>query len=153
VFDLGVADAAGPLQPGQLFFTGQLLDGERPQARLAASALCQLIAEVASALEALHRRGLVHHDVKPDNLLVDDAGGVHLGDLGLAAARGAGGDLRGTLAYLAPEALEGRGAIPARSVCAWGHRLGAVARPASPSGGDGRRALARPSGRPRRAPG
>ncbi len=114
VFDLGVADGPGPLAPGQLFFTAELLDAERPANRLAAldlparaAALCQLIAEVAAALDTLHRRGLIHHDVKPDNLLVDGAGRVRLGDLGLAAARGAAGDVRGTLAYLAPEALSG----------------------------------------------
>jgi transcriptional regulator with GAF, ATPase, and Fis domain len=112
VYDLGVAEGPGPLAPGTLFFTSQLLDGERPRLPLGAPALCQLVAEVASALEAIHRRGLVHHDVKPDNLLIDAQGGVHLGDLGLAAARGATGGLRGTLAYLAPEALEGRGADP-----------------------------------------
>jgi transcriptional regulator with GAF, ATPase, and Fis domain/tetratricopeptide (TPR) repeat protein len=120
VFDLGVAEGLGPLQPGQLFFTARLLDGERPRAPLPAPALCQLVAEVASALDALHRRGLVHHDVKPDNLLVDQQGGVHLGDLGLAAARGASGDLRGTLSYLAPEALEGRGADPRLDLYALG---------------------------------
>jgi transcriptional regulator with GAF, ATPase, and Fis domain len=120
VFDLGVAEGIGPLQPGQLFFTARLLDGERPHTPLPAPALCQLVAETASALDALHRRGLVHHDVKPDNLLIDEQGGVHLGDLGLAAARGASGELRGTLAYLAPEALEGRGADPRLDLYALG---------------------------------
>ncbi|MDB4965072.1 MAG: Serine/threonine protein kinaselike protein, partial [Myxococcales bacterium] len=108
VFDLDTVE-------GHPFFTSELLDGAAPT-RLAAlppderaRALCQLLAEVASALEALHRRGLVHHDVKPSNLLVDGAGRTRLGDLGLSSLRGAAGGARGTPAYLAPEAFFGPG--------------------------------------------
>jgi len=116
VFDLDQAAEGGPLVAGQLFFTGELLDGRAPsetlprlEARERARALCQLIAEVASALDALHRRGLVHHDVKPANLLVDGEGRARLGDLGLSQARGLEGGARGTPAYLAPEAFHGAG--------------------------------------------
>ena len=113
VYDVDCADGDGPLAAGQPFFTSELLDGAAPT-RLAglpaaqrARALCQLVGEVASALEALHRRGLIHHDVKPSNLLVDGAGRTRLCDLGLSSLRGAAGGARGTPAYLAPEALCG----------------------------------------------
>ena len=106
VFDLDSVD-------GRPFFTCELCDGP-PPTRLTtlppparARALCQLLAEVASALEALHRRGLVHHDVKPSNLLADAAGKTRLGDLGLSSLRGAVGGARGTPGFLAPEALFG----------------------------------------------
>jgi transcriptional regulator with GAF, ATPase, and Fis domain len=116
VFDLEQAQAGGPLVAGQLFFTCERLDGRAPSESLArlppkerARALCQLLAEVSSALDAIHRRGLLHHDVKPANLLVDGDGRARLADLGLAQARELGGGLRGTPAYLAPEAFEGAG--------------------------------------------
>ncbi len=112
VFDLDRAQEGGPLVTGQPFFTSELLDGRPPADALAglapaarARALCQLLGEVASALDALHRRAVVHHDVKPGNLLVDAAGTTRLADLGLGAARGIAGALRGTPAYLAPEAF------------------------------------------------
>jgi transcriptional regulator with GAF, ATPase, and Fis domain/tetratricopeptide (TPR) repeat protein len=113
VFDLDCID-------GRPFYTSELLDGAAPT-RLAAlppaeraQRLCQTLGEVAGALDALHRRGLVHHDVKPANLLVDGQGRTRLGDLGLAAllgaaAAGGSGGARGTPAYLAPEALFGGG--------------------------------------------
>ncbi|HEY7954733.1 MAG TPA: sigma 54-interacting transcriptional regulator [Polyangia bacterium] len=127
VFDLEIAQPGGPLEAGQLFFTTELLDGTPPREHLSrlapparARALCQLLAEVASALEALHRRGLIHHDVKPDNLLVDGAGRVRLTDLGLGAARGLQGGLRGTPRYLAPEAFAGAVADPRGDLFALG---------------------------------
>jgi transcriptional regulator with GAF, ATPase, and Fis domain/Tfp pilus assembly protein PilF len=114
VFDLDVARAGGPLVEGQPFFTAELCDGPAPAARLAAlepkaraKALCQLLAEIGAALEALHRRGLLHRDVKPSNLLTDGESRFRLADLGLATARRLGDGLRGTPAYLAPEAFFG----------------------------------------------
>ncbi|MSP63274.1 MAG: hypothetical protein EXR72_23615, partial [Myxococcales bacterium] len=115
VHDLARARPPGPLAEGQLFFTADHVDGLPPAAALRglpaaehARRLIDLIAQVAAALDALHGRGLVHHDVKPANLLIQPDGRVRLLDLGLAAARGSGGT-RGTLAYLAPEALLGGG--------------------------------------------
>ncbi|HUS63006.1 MAG TPA: sigma 54-interacting transcriptional regulator [Kofleriaceae bacterium] len=133
VFDLDQANDAGALPAGQPFFTAELLDGTPPADRFAqlpvaarARALCQLLAEVGSALVAVHRLGLVHHDVKPANLLVDRAGRTRLGDLGLSAARGVSGTIRGTAAYLAPEALTGAGdarvdlfALGATAIALW----------------------------------
>jgi hypothetical protein len=66
--------------------------------------------ELFTTLEAVHRRGVVHGDLKPGNLLFRDAGGaLVLGDFGLARL---GGDARagaghGTLAYMAPELRRG----------------------------------------------
>jgi serine/threonine-protein kinase len=72
-----------------------------------------VVARVADALAYAHRRGVVHRDVKPANILVDlPADRVKLADFGLAAIAGGGrtrtGVMLGTPAYMAPELLAGQ---------------------------------------------
>ena len=75
--------------------------------------MCAVIEMVAAALDHAHARGVVHRDVKPHNILVEDAGGrALLTDFGIAAAAGQDrltntGDIVGTVAYAAPEQLSG----------------------------------------------
>ena len=77
-----------------------------------------LLREVADALDAAHAAGLVHRDVKPQNVLVGDFDDAYLGDFGLTRLGGASGvtatgKLVGTIAYLAPEVIRGGEARPA----------------------------------------
>ena len=75
-----------------------------------------LMEPVLSALAAAHRAGLIHRDVKPENVLIADDGRVKVADFGLAKAISAdtqhtatGGVLIGTVSYLAPElVVDGR---------------------------------------------
>ena len=75
-----------------------------------------LLEPVLSALAAAHRAGLIHRDVKPENVLIADDGRVKVADFGLAKAVSAdtqhtatGGVLIGTVSYLAPElVVDGR---------------------------------------------
>jgi serine/threonine protein kinase len=75
-----------------------------------------LIRQLAGALDATHRAGLVHLDVKPANVIVDDSGNAKLTDFGIArAARDSEErELVGTARYIAPERIEGR-PVTARS--------------------------------------
>lgn len=73
------------------------------------------IAELGCALRYIHGQGIVHRDVKPDNVLLDSEGHVHLADFNVASDYTPGKPLTsksGTLAYLAPEVYMGRGYGP-----------------------------------------
>ena len=87
----------------------------------------EVAAQVLDALAHAHRTGIVHRDVKPSNLLLEerDEIAVRLLDFGLAQFDGADtltavGDVPGTLAYIAPERLAGAEATPASDVWAVG---------------------------------
>ncbi|KAL4920818.1 kinase-like domain-containing protein [Aspergillus aurantiobrunneus] len=70
------------------------------------------IAELGCALRYIHSQGIIHRDVKPDNVLLDSEGHVHLADFNVASDFRPGKPLTsksGTLAYLAPEVYEGGG--------------------------------------------
>ncbi len=69
--------------------------------------------QASRALEHAHEKGVIHRDVKPENIRVDESGTVWLTDFGLAKVLAAEaltetGDLLGTIRYMAPERFEGR---------------------------------------------
>jgi serine/threonine protein kinase len=112
IHDVGEAE-------GQLFIAMRLVEGRdlktllREERTLAPARALALVAQVADALDVAHEHGLVHRDVKPSNVLLDQREHAYLADFGLtrrlgeAAAFGSGLSL-GTPAYVAPEQIEGK---------------------------------------------
>ncbi|MFO0605377.1 MAG: serine/threonine-protein kinase [Polyangiales bacterium] len=138
VYDAGEVD-------GRLWIAMELVEGKTLRAfvgdpSVPAARRVAWVADVARALAAAHDAGLVHRDVKPDNVMVRDDGAVKVLDFGLARLRAAdptlsswsaAGRAVGTPAYMAPEQLWG-GAVDARcdqwawALTAWELFAGAV---------------------------
>lgn len=107
----------------QSFIAMELVDGETLRARIRSGPIsCDLIQtlalQVAEGLQAAHAKGIVHRDVKPDNLLLTPAGTVKIMDFGIARLSNSNltesGVMLGTLSYMSPEQILG-GAIDHRS--------------------------------------
>ena len=104
------------------FVVMELVTGEELEARLAAGPLpwpeaVHICAQVADALAAAHRMGVVHRDITPGNIMLTPLG-VKVLDFGIATRIGApdedeDGNTFGTPAYVAPERLDGKPALPA----------------------------------------
>jgi YVTN family beta-propeller protein len=111
---------------GQLYLAMRYVPGSdlrsvlRRHGKLAPERAVPVLGQVAAALDEAHRRGLVHRDVKPANVLLDERDHAYLGDFGISTQDGAvavePGGTMGTLDYLSPEQIRGE-AVDGRSDC------------------------------------
>lgn len=117
VFDVG-EHAERPFIVMEYLGGGSLDDRLREQGAQDVGQALDWLEQAATALDAAHRHGVVHRDVKPGNLLLDRDGNVHVADFGIASAAGMDaltltGTVLGTAGYLAPEQALGEHATPA----------------------------------------
>lgn len=119
VYDTGEED-------GRPYLVMEYIEGEtlsdrlRTHGQLGIDEVVRITTGVLDGLHAAHQAGMVHRDIKPANVFLPNAGGVKLGDFGIAKALDdtaegltATGAVMGTPTYLAPELVEGRQASPA----------------------------------------
>lgn len=129
ILDAGFTDDLGA--PRQPFVVSEPAGDQTLRSRLdrggalSARRAIQIVRQVAAALEHAHRQGVVHADVKPENVVLDDEGGARLVDFSLSfvSAR-TGAVTRETIArraaYLAPEQVRGQAVSSATDVYALG---------------------------------
>jgi WD40 repeat protein len=117
IYEAGTADTGFGTQP---YFAMELIRGISAKAyaqehHLSTRARLDLIAKIADAVQHAHQRGLIHRDLKPGNILVDETGQPKILDFGVARVMDSDaratlqtdvGQLFGTLAYMSPEQIE-----------------------------------------------
>lgn len=112
IYDFGEND------DGSMFIAMQFVQGVnlkdllQKRGRLSSAETIAIARQACYALQAAHERGLIHRDVKPQNILIDKAGHVHLTDFGIVKALSGpaltqSGMTFGTAAYMSPEQATG----------------------------------------------
>jgi serine/threonine protein kinase len=125
VYDFGEAPDGAMFIAMQYIEGGNLKDVLRKRGRLSPGETITIAVQVCRALSMAHAEGLIHRDVKPQNIMVDRAGDVRLTDFGVVKALSGpaltqSGMTFGTAAYLSPEQATGATIGPASDLYALG---------------------------------
>ena len=123
IFDVVEADGDGENEEGAFFIVMEFVEGKGLDARLRQGPIpladaASIVEQIASALDHLHSRGIIHRDVKPANVLLTEDGKVKITDFGVARSADPSATLEteiyGTPHYMAPEQVQG-GIVDART--------------------------------------
>lgn len=120
IYETGSLDTDDGTDP-RPYFAMELVDGEpitqyAERVSLNTKQRLELIAQVNDAIEHAHQRGVIHRDLKPNNILVTDAGQIKILDFGIARIESqdrmmtihtSAGAIVGTIGYMSPEQLVG----------------------------------------------
>ncbi|MEO5760716.1 MAG: serine/threonine-protein kinase, partial [Vicinamibacteria bacterium] len=114
IFAYDIDTATGTPWMAMRLISGGSLSQRIKRGRMAPTESARILKDVADALDYAHSQGVIHRDVKPQNVLLDDAGRVYLADFGIAkmvessAHLTQTGMITGTPQYMAPEQALGK---------------------------------------------
>jgi hypothetical protein len=127
IFDRGVSEDGTYYIAMEYLPGGTLKDRIMSEGTLSPQTAAQAALQTALALQAAHKRGIIHRDIKPRNILISDSGDVKVTDFGIARAAEATttassnlGDILGTAKYMSPEQAMGERVGPASDLYSLG---------------------------------
>ena len=120
-FDIGTTDDGIPFLTMEFVDGNALGDVMRCGTPFGVAEVLEIMIEIADGLHAAHEAGVIHQDLKPQNVIVETGGRIVISDFGIARARDAcaastrSNGFAGTPAYMAPEQVRGDGALDGRA--------------------------------------
>jgi eukaryotic-like serine/threonine-protein kinase len=112
VFDAGETEDGTYYIAMEYLLSGTLKDHILQRGTLPPQTVVEVSLQIAAALRAAHKRGIIHRDIKPRNILITDSGHIKVTDFGIARAAEATtvsdlGDILGSVKYMSPEQAAG----------------------------------------------